>query len=110
MLENGSLPLDGTDLPGKSADLACLTGEKKCADPVDALVAGFGFDRVVLVRGGQDESGYHFKVVSYRPATGEDSSSSAGLMSGFLESSHIRPFERGRGMLGVMQMAWSGTR
>ncbi len=64
-------------LAGRAPDLGCLFGEKACADPIDALVGGFGFDRVVLVRGGQDESGYHFKVVSYRPATGEATPSEA---------------------------------
>ena len=64
-------------LAGKTADLACLFGEKSCADPIDAFVAGLGFDRVVLVRGGQDEKGYLFKVVSYRPATGEASPAEA---------------------------------
>src|SRR3990170_5641797 len=51
-------------LAGKTADLACLFGEKTCADPIDAFVAGLGFDRVVLVRGGQVEKGYLYKVVS----------------------------------------------
>ena len=64
-------------LKGRSADLSCLFGEKKCADPIDALVAGFGIDRVVLIRGGQDESGFHFKVVSYRPKTAESTPAEA---------------------------------
>lgn len=58
-------------LAGKSGELECLFAQKGCADPIDALVAALGFDRVVLVRGGQDEVGHHFKVTSYRPASGE---------------------------------------
>lgn len=58
-------------LSGKKVDLGCITGESACKDPIDAMVAGLDLDRVVLIRGGQDESGYRYKVTSYRPATGE---------------------------------------
>src|SRR3954471_921790 len=46
----------------KAGELPCFTGESRCADPIDPFVASLGFDRVVLVEGGQDESGFKFKV------------------------------------------------
>lgn len=58
-------------LRSKNGELPCLFGDKPCAEPVNALVSSLGFDRVVLIRGGQDGSGYQFKVASYRPETGE---------------------------------------
>ncbi|MBI3180751.1 MAG: PEGA domain-containing protein [Myxococcales bacterium] len=58
-------------LQGKPGDLSCLFGEKRCGDPIDAFVAALGFDRVVLVKGGQDESGFQYRVASYRPGSGE---------------------------------------
>ncbi len=63
-------------LTGKSASssLGCLTGETPCSDPVDALVGGLGLGRVVLIRGGQDESGYRYRVTRYDPATGKRAS------------------------------------
>src|SRR5262245_49806736 len=65
-------------LKGKKADdLPCFLGEKRCADPIDPFIASLGFDRVVLIQGGQDESGYKFKVASYEPQTGKTSSASA---------------------------------
>ncbi len=69
-------------LKGKSVRLGCLLGEEGCADPVDALVAELGFDRVVLVKGGQDEGGYRYKVSSYRASTGEALNSSTGEVQG----------------------------
>ncbi len=66
-------------LAGKSASLGCLTGETSgsgaaCGDPIDGLVGGLGLTRVVLIRGGQDESGYRYRVTSYEPATGKRAS------------------------------------
>jgi hypothetical protein len=61
----------------KAADLPCFQGESRCADPIDPFVASLGFDRVVLVEGGQDETGFKFKVVSYEPASGKVSPASA---------------------------------
>ncbi len=58
-------------LAGKKADLACLTGDATCTDPVDSFVASLGLERVVLLKGGQDESGYHFRMTGYVPAKGE---------------------------------------
>ncbi len=58
-------------LRGQKPSQGCLTGEAPCPNPIDALVADLGFDRVVLMRGGQDESGYRFRVTSYRPKGGE---------------------------------------
>lgn len=60
------------NLKGKTvAELPCLTADSRCADPIDPFVAALGFDRVVLVQGGQDEAGFKFRVVSYRPSTKE---------------------------------------
>jgi hypothetical protein len=65
-------------LTGKKAvELPCFNGETRCADPIDPFMAGLGFDRVVLIQGGQDESGFKFKVVSYEPATGKVTPASA---------------------------------
>lgn len=58
-------------LAGKKPSLSCITGETACANPLDAVVAELGFDRIVLIRGGQDESGYRFRVTSYRPSASE---------------------------------------
>lgn len=66
----GRKELEGA-LAGKKLSLSCITGETACADPVDAVIAQLGFDRIVLIRGGQDESGYRYKVTSYRPAQSE---------------------------------------
>ncbi len=61
-----------TSLKGKTfAELPCLTADSRCADPIDPFVATLGFDRVVLIQGGQDEAGFKFRVVSYRPSTKE---------------------------------------
>jgi hypothetical protein len=59
-------------LKGKKVDeIPCLSGSAPCADPISSLVSNLGFERVVLVKGGQDENGYKFQVVSFKPATGE---------------------------------------
>jgi hypothetical protein len=58
-------------LSGKVADLACLLGDARCSEPVGSLIAALGFSRVVLVKGGQDESGYVFKVATFTPSSPE---------------------------------------
>ncbi len=59
-------------LKGKTvAELPCLSADSRCADPIDPFFAQLGFDRVVLIQGGQDEAGFKFRVVSYRPASKE---------------------------------------
>ncbi len=59
-------------LKGKAvAEIPCLSADSRCADPIDPFVASLGFDRVVLIQGGQDEAGFKFRVVSYRPANKE---------------------------------------
>jgi hypothetical protein len=63
--------------PGRYEQIPCLSGEERCADPTDPFVAKLGVDRIVMVMGGQDESGYNFKVTSYRPAKGESMGASA---------------------------------
>jgi PEGA domain-containing protein len=68
-------------LNGKVADLACLLGDARCAEPIGSLIAALGFSRVVLVKGGQDDAGYQFRVATFTPsapevATSESSGSS----------------------------------
>ncbi len=59
-------------LKGRSAaEIPCFTGDVHCADPIDAFVAKLGFDQIVLIQGGQDESGFKYRVVNYQPATGK---------------------------------------
>ena len=58
-------------LADKRPDLSCLTGDSACADPVDAFVGALGLSRVVLIKGGQEDASYRFKVTSYSPPTGE---------------------------------------
>ncbi|HVE83218.1 MAG TPA: PEGA domain-containing protein, partial [Myxococcales bacterium] len=56
-------------LGGKAADMACLLGDARCAEPIGALLSQLGFSRVVLVKGGQDEAGYQFKVATFTTAS-----------------------------------------
>lgn len=59
-------------LKGKGAgELPCFGAESRCADPVDPWVSGLGVDRVVLIQGGQDETGFTYRVASYEPKTGK---------------------------------------
>ncbi|MEW5741457.1 MAG: PEGA domain-containing protein [Myxococcota bacterium] len=68
----------GAALKGKSVDLVpCLSGDERCADPIDPFVAGLGFERVVLIQGGQDETGFTYKVVAYEPKTGKTTPANA---------------------------------
>lgn len=53
------------------AELPCFGVENRCADPIDPFIASFGFERVVLIQGGQDEAGFKYRVVSYDPKTGK---------------------------------------
>lgn len=46
---------------------ACLFGDGPCDDPVGALVRTYGFGQVILVRAGQDGSGFRFRVASFAP-------------------------------------------
>ncbi|MBL9039914.1 MAG: PEGA domain-containing protein [Archangium sp.] len=59
-------------LKGRKLDeVPCFSGDERCTDPIDAFVASFGFERVVLIQGGQDEAGVKFRVVSYEPKSGK---------------------------------------
>lgn len=51
-------------------ELPCFGVEARCADPIDPFIASFGFERVVMIQGGQDEAGYKYRVVSYDPKSG----------------------------------------
>lgn len=65
-------------LKGRGGDqVPCLSGDERCADPIDPFVAGLGFERVVLIQGGQDEAGFKFRVVAYEPKTGKTMPASA---------------------------------
>ncbi len=55
----------------KFDDIPCVSVDQRCADPIDKFVSSLGFDRVVLIKGGQDETGYKFVVSSYKPSSGE---------------------------------------
>ncbi len=58
-------------------EVPCFSGDSRCADPVDPFVASLGFDRVVLVQGGQDEAGVKYRVVAYEPKSGKTTSASS---------------------------------
>ncbi|MEN9798997.1 MAG: hypothetical protein RL653_2693, partial [Pseudomonadota bacterium] len=45
--------------------LGCILGESACADPVEAVISGLGVGRVVLLKAGQDESGYRYRATSW---------------------------------------------
>jgi hypothetical protein len=57
-------------LKGKRGELACVSGEAKCREPLEAYLDSLGLERVVLVQVGQDDAGYRFRAASVRPATG----------------------------------------
>lgn len=62
-------------------EVPCISGTKRCADPIDAFVAMLGFSRVMLVKGGQDEVGFKFEVASYEPRAGRSQPSEASNAS-----------------------------
>ena len=58
-------------LKGRRVDeVPCFGASDRCADPIDRFFADLGFDRVVLIEGGQDEAGYKFKVSAFEPRSG----------------------------------------
>jgi hypothetical protein len=61
----------------KFEEVPCFSGDTRCSDPIDALAEGLGFARIVMIQGGQDETGYKFKVTSFEPATGKTNPASA---------------------------------
>lgn len=58
-------------------ELPCFSAENRCADPIDPFVASLGFERIVLIQGGQDEAGFKYRVVAYEPKTGKTNPASA---------------------------------
>lgn len=64
-------------LQGRRGSTACVFGQEPCREPLEAWLASLGLETIVLVRGGQDESGFRFSAVSLRPATGERGEASA---------------------------------
>lgn len=55
----------------KVDDVPCFSGDARCKDPIDPFVAALGFERVVLIQGGQDEAGFKYRVVAYEPKLGK---------------------------------------
>lgn len=58
-------------------ELPCFTLESRCSDPIDPFVADLGFERIVLIQGGQDEAGFKYRVVAYEPKSGKVNPASA---------------------------------
>lgn len=54
-----------------AGELPCFSVERRCADPIDPFVESLGFERIVLIQGGQDEAGFKFRVAAYEPKTGK---------------------------------------
>ncbi|MFO0593876.1 MAG: PEGA domain-containing protein [Myxococcaceae bacterium] len=52
-------------------ELPCFGVDARCADPIDPFVANLGFDRIVLIQGGQDEAGFKYRVAAYEPKSGK---------------------------------------
>jgi hypothetical protein len=68
----------GSSIKGRRGDdVPCFSGDTRCADPIDPFFADLGFDRIVLIQGGQDELGFKFRVASYEPKTGRVSPATA---------------------------------
>ncbi|MBZ4417786.1 PEGA domain-containing protein [Myxococcus sp. RHSTA-1-4] len=57
-------------LKGRRGDLACVSGDARCREPMEAYLGSLGLERVVLVQAGQDDAGYRFRAVSVRPDSG----------------------------------------
>ena len=49
----------------------CIFGETRCEDPIGAMINGLGFERVVLVRVGQEGTGYRVRAASFQPGSFE---------------------------------------
>jgi hypothetical protein len=60
-----------------ASELPCFSSESRCNDPIDPFVASLGFERIVLIQGGQDEAGFKFRVAAYEPKTGKVNPASA---------------------------------
>lgn len=58
-------------LQGKAVDVACILGDARCADAIGAVLTSLGFVRVVLVKGGQEDTGYTFQVATFTPTSPE---------------------------------------
>ncbi len=58
-------------------EVPCFALDARCADPIDPFMASFGFERIVLIQGGQDEAGFKFRVTAYEPKTGKSNPASS---------------------------------
>lgn len=60
-----------------AGELPCFSAAQRCPDPIDPFVASLGFERIVLIQGGQDEAGFKYRVVAYEPKSGNMNPASA---------------------------------
>lgn len=58
-------------------EVPCFSPETRCADPIDPFFTALGYERIVLIYGGQDELGFKFRVSAYEPRTGRVTPASA---------------------------------
>lgn len=59
------------------AEVPCFSADTRCPDPIDAFVAGLGFERIVMIQGGQDEAGFKYRVAAYDPKSGKSNPAAA---------------------------------
>ncbi len=59
------------------AEVPCFSADTRCPDPIDAFVAGLGFERIVMIQGGQDEAGFKYRVAAYDPKSGKSNPATA---------------------------------
>ncbi|HEX8441304.1 PEGA domain-containing protein [Archangium sp.] len=57
-----------TWLEGRKVRTGCLLDKRECREPLDAWLRELGLESVVLVKGGQDGSGFRFRAVRVHPA------------------------------------------
>lgn len=57
-----------TWLEGRRLRTGCLLDKKECREPLGAWMQDLGLESVVLVKGGQDGSGFRFRAVRVRKA------------------------------------------
>jgi hypothetical protein len=55
-------------LEGRRLRTGCLLDKRECREPLDAWLRELGLESVVLVKGGQDGSGFRFRAVRVRKA------------------------------------------
>ena len=73
----GAKELAGALKSRRVDELPCFGADDRCADPIDPFFANLGFERIVLIEGGQDEAGFKYKVSAFEPKTGRVTPASA---------------------------------